>query len=99
MKMRMNHMAMPSMNIALANGRSFQAYVPTPFGEGSMYGMAMSPTMIMLGSSTPAIHGSKYTSSSWRPTKYQGALEGLGVMFALATSSRGAFDQTLQAKM
>src|SRR6478672_11769343 len=52
--------------------------------------MAMRPTMIRLGRTTPAIHGSKYTSISWRPRKYQGAFDGFGVLFGLAGSSSGA---------
>src|SRR3989338_9213297 len=46
--------------------------------------------MISVGKSTPAIHGSKYTSSSCKPRKYQGALLGLGETVGLAGSSSGA---------
>src|SRR3989304_917007 len=46
--------------------------------------------MIRVGRTTPAIQGSKYTSISWRPRKYQGALEGLGVLAGFAGSSSGA---------
>jgi hypothetical protein len=49
------------------------------------------------GRSTPAIHGSKYTSSSCNPRKYQGALEGLGVRAVAAYSSIGASIRVLQA--
>src|SRR5678815_3007614 len=56
----------------------------------SMYGMTMSPTMIRLGSTTPACHGSKKTSISCRPRKYHGAFDGLGVRAGFAGSSSGA---------
>src|SRR3990172_1757032 len=46
--------------------------------------------MIKLGRTTPAIQGSKYTSISCSPRKYQGALEGLGVLAGFAGSSSGA---------
>src|SRR3954469_21035482 len=52
--------------------------------------MTIRPTMINDGKTTPAIQGSKETSISWRPRKYQGALEGLGVLVGLAGSSIGA---------
>src|SRR6266542_2089481 len=39
---------------------------------------------------TPATIGWKYRSSSWRPRKYHGALDGFGVRFEFATSRRGA---------
>src|SRR5438034_1600722 len=52
--------------------------------------MAIKPTMISVGNTTPAIQGSKYTSNSCKPTKYQGALEGLGVLLGSASGSRGA---------
>ncbi len=47
--------------------------------------------MIRLGSTTPASHGSKYTSISCSPRKYQGALAGFGESVGLAGSSSGAF--------
>src|SRR5688572_10676996 len=50
----------------------------------------MRPTMISVGSTTPANHGSKYTSISCSPRKYQGAFDGLGVFVGLAISSSGA---------
>src|SRR5262245_11282489 len=56
-----------------------------------MYGIAIRPTRMMLGRTTPAIHGSKYTRSSWRPRKYHGAFDGFGVTFAFAGASSGAF--------
>src|SRR5882762_887081 len=53
--------------------------------------MQISPTMIRLGSTTPASHGSKYTSISCRPRKYHGAFDGFGVLAGLAGCSSGAF--------
>src|SRR5205814_5424229 len=64
-----------------------------------MYGMQINPAMIRPGSTTPASHGSKYTSISWRPRKYHGAFDGLGVLAGLAGCSRGALsriDQTIR---
>src|SRR5438445_4887220 len=52
--------------------------------------MTISPTMMRDGSTTPAIQGSKWTSISCRPRKYQGALEGFGVLVGFAGSSIGA---------
>src|SRR3984893_3665445 len=55
--------------------------------------------MINVGMTTPAIHGSKYTSISWSPRKYHGALAGFMVRFGFAGSSSGAFkvmDQTMR---
>src|SRR5450756_865849 len=46
--------------------------------------------MINEGISTPAIHGSKYTSISCRPRKYQGAFDGFMVSVGLDGSSSGA---------
>src|ERR1700686_2562134 len=46
--------------------------------------------MIRLGMMTPAIHGSKYTSISCSPRKYQGALAGFMVTFGFDGSSSGA---------
>src|SRR5438552_5684358 len=40
---------------------------------------------------TPATIGWNIVSSSCRPRKYHGALDGLGVRFGLAMPSRGAF--------
>src|SRR5208282_4942599 len=56
----------------------------------SRYGISIRPTMIKLGSTTPAYHGSKNTSISCRPRKYQGAFDGLGVRVGLLGSSSGA---------
>ena len=64
-----------------------------------MYGITISPTMMSDGITTPAIHGSKYTSISCRPRKYQGALDGFMVRVGFAGSSSGAFsvmDQTIR---
>src|SRR5439155_5318255 len=63
-----------------------------------MYGITMRPTMMKVGSTTPACQGSKKTSISWRPRKYHGAFDGFGVRVGLAGSSRGAStssDQTI----
>src|SRR3989442_11297496 len=59
----------------------------------------MRPTMMKLGSPTPASHGSKYTSISCRPRKYHGAFDGFGVFAGFAGCSSGAFrkiDQTIR---
>ena len=48
----------------------------------------------MPGRSTPATIGWNHLSSSWRPRKYHGALEGLGVWLTLASSSSGALTKT-----
>src|ERR1043166_1557613 len=55
-----------------------------------MYGIAISPMMINVGMTTPAIHGSKYTSISCSPRKYQGAFAGFIVKFGFEGSSSGA---------
>ena len=47
--------------------------------------MSATPGMV-----TPAIIGSNIVSSSCRPRKYHGALDGLGVSLWLASSSSGA---------
>src|SRR5919199_5681249 len=47
--------------------------------------------MPMPGMVTPATMGWNMVSSSWRPRKYQGALEGLGVKLKLAAARNGAF--------
>ncbi len=55
--------------------------------------------MISVGMTTPAIQGSKYTSISCKPRKYQGAFAGFMVRLGLAGSSSGAFrvmDQTIR---
>ena len=51
-------------------------------------------TITNVGKATPAISGGKRESSSCRPRKYQGALEGFGVMPGLAWPSNGACNQT-----
>src|SRR5208282_3478897 len=56
----------------------------------SRYGISISPTMMKLGSTTPAYQGSKNTSISCNPRKYHGAFDGLGVLVVLAGSSSGA---------
>src|SRR5208282_3712206 len=56
----------------------------------SRYGISIKPTMMKLGSTTPAYHGSKNTSISCSPRKYHGALEGFGVRVGLEGSSSGA---------
>src|SRR4029453_10232739 len=45
----------------------------------------------MVGMVTPATIGWNMVSSSWRPRKYHGAFDGLGVLLGLASSSSGAF--------
>src|SRR5437867_2647859 len=68
----------------------------------SRKGITISPRMMNVGSTTPACHGSKKTSISCRPRKYQGALEGFGVRVGLAGSSSGAStrsDQTISSRM
>src|SRR5262245_26369341 len=62
----------------------------------SMYGITMSPRMMKVGSTTPACHGSKKTSISWRPRKYHGAFDGFGVRVGLAGSSSGASTSSAQ---
>src|ERR1039458_1343382 len=47
--------------------------------------------MIKVGITTLAIQGSKYTSISCKPRKYQGAFDGFMVSVGLAGSSSGAF--------
>src|SRR5712671_3560757 len=56
-----------------------------------MYGMQIRPTMMRPGSTTPASHGSKYTSISCSPRKYHGAFDGFGVLAGFAGCSSGAF--------
>src|ERR1700682_3573144 len=53
-------------------------------------GISIRPTMMKLGSTTPAYHGSKNTSISCKPRKYHGAFEGFGVRVGLLGSSSGA---------
>src|SRR5208282_6777545 len=56
----------------------------------SRYGISISPTMMKLGSTTPAYHGSKNTSISCNPRKYHGAFDGLGVRVGFDGCSSGA---------
>src|ERR1700733_296976 len=56
----------------------------------SRYGTSISPTMMKLGSTTPAYQGSKKTSISCKPRKYHGAFDGFGVRVGLLGSSNGA---------
>src|ERR1700690_3099918 len=58
--------------------------------------------MMSDGITTPAIHGSKYTSISCKPKKYQGAFDGFIVRVGLDGSSSGAFnviDQIMRIKV
>src|SRR5437762_10560781 len=82
--------AKPNRNSVISAFRSLNVKYPFPLGLRSMYGMQISPTMIRPGNTTPAIHGSKYTSISCSPRKYHGAFDGFGVLFGLAGSSSGA---------
>src|SRR6267154_6008555 len=62
--------------------------------------MTIKPTIMSVGMITPAIHGSKYTSISCKPRKYQGALAGFMVTLGLDGSSSGALsvmDQTISS--
>src|SRR6202522_1162512 len=68
----------------------------------SRNGISIRPTMMKLGSTTPAYHGSKNTSISWRPRKYHGALDGLGVRVGFDGCSSGALsssDHTVNTMM
>src|ERR1700730_13168761 len=56
----------------------------------SRYGISIKPTMMKLGSTTPAYHGSKNTSISCRPRKYHGAFDGFGVRVGFDGCSSGA---------
>src|SRR5580692_2261629 len=56
--------------------------------------------MMSVGITTPAIHGSKYTSISCRPRKYHGALAGFIVTLGFDGSASGApsvVDQTISS--
>src|SRR2546430_1878887 len=63
-------------------------------GLRSRNGTRIMSTITNVGKATPAISGGKRESSSCRPRKYQGALEGFGVMPGLAWPSNGACNQT-----
>ena len=56
--------------------------------------MAIKPTIMKLGRTTPASQGSKYTNISCSPRKYQGAFEGFGVAAGFAGCSIGASNRT-----
>merc|ERR1712034_280051 len=56
----------------------------------SMKGARISRKIPIPGMVTQATIGWNMVSSSWRPRKYQGALDGFGVLLKLANSSRGA---------
>src|SRR5712692_312542 len=60
----------------------------------SRYGISISPTMIRVGSTTPAYQGSKNTSISCKPRKYHGAFEGLGVRVGFDGCSSGALSSS-----
>src|SRR5208282_904624 len=60
----------------------------------SRYGISISPTMMKLGSTTPAYHGSKNTSISCNPRKYHGAFDGLGVRVGFDGCSSGALSNS-----
>jgi len=47
-------------------------------GLRSRYGVRIMKMITKLGKATPAMIGGNRSSSSWRPTKYQGALAGSG---------------------
>src|SRR6266446_258576 len=90
--------ANPNRKIVISAFRSLNVKYPFPFGLRSMYGMQINPTMIRPGRTTPASHGSKYTSISCSPRKYHGAFDGFGVLAGFAGCSSGAFrkiDQTM----
>src|SRR5947209_115268 len=73
-----HRIANPNRKSVISALRSAKVKYPLPLGFLSMYGMQISPTMIRPGSTTPASHGSKYTSISWSPRKYHGAFDGFG---------------------
>src|SRR5207244_7772556 len=59
-------------------------------GLRSRKGTRIISTMTKVGKATPAMSGGNRDSSSCKPRKYQGALEGLGVTPGFACPSRGA---------
>src|SRR5688500_11352884 len=63
-------------------------------GLRSVYGARMRAKRPIPGMVTPATMGWNMVSSSWRPRKYHGALEGLGVWLVLAWVSSGALTKT-----
>src|ERR1017187_10683766 len=60
----------------------------------SRYGISIRPTMMKLGSTTPAYHGSKNTSISCKPRKYHGAFDGFGVRVGFDGCSSGALSNS-----
>src|SRR5216684_4999265 len=60
----------------------------------SRYGISISPTMINVGSTTPAYHGSKNTNISCKPRKYHGAFDGFGVRVGFDGCSSGALSSS-----
>src|SRR5579862_7048460 len=92
----------PIKNARISNDRSFSVKYPLPFGLISRYGINISPTIINVGSTTPAYHGSKNTSISCKPRKYHGAFDGFGVRVGFDGCSSGAFsssDHTVKTMM
>src|SRR3954451_11478978 len=59
-------------------------------GLRSMYGDRIREKSPMPGIVTPATIGWNIVSSSWRPRKYHGALDGLGVWLMFASCCSGA---------
>src|SRR5207244_13319511 len=82
--------ANPNRKIVISAFRSLKVKYPFPLGLRSMYGMQISPTIIRPGNTTPASHGSKYTSISCSPRKYHGAFDGFGDADGCAGYSSGA---------
>src|SRR5438067_3024437 len=62
-------------------------------GLRSRNGTRIIRTITKVGKATPAISGGKRESNSCRPRKYQGALEGFGVMPGFACPNNGACNQ------
>src|SRR5271156_4850107 len=60
----------------------------------SRYGISIRPTMMKLGSTTPAYHGSKNTNISCKPRKYHGAFDGFGVRVGFDGCSSGALSSS-----
>src|SRR3954470_23386497 len=75
---------------AIANLRSSGLLL----GLRSVYGASMRANRPMPGIVTPATIGWNIVSSSWRPRKYHGALDGFGVRLMLASVCSGAFTNT-----
>src|SRR5205823_8916518 len=79
---------------AMANLRSSGFWL----GLRSLYGASISPKMPMPGMVTPATIGWNIVSSSCRPRKYHGALDGFGVRLTLASCSSGALTKMEKTK-